>query len=419
MFGRGVLYLTGSVLQRASLLALLPLVVLALPPEEFSKYGLMISSFSLLVPLTTLNMHLASTRLAFDYHGAARREFVGGALVATVVASSVSLCLVGVTLAWADITDPVTSGEIPAMVLLALVVVATATSQFAAVLVRINGRAHAFAFMMLVQGLSLLGGFLLLTSIIPDGLFRLLVSHSLSSSLASCVGLAYTRDQFTLASPRPFLRQIVGFSSPTVVHMVALWGMTYGGRWIGGATIGLEEIATYTLLTQAVVAVGLLTRSLFDARVPEVGTAYAANDPRRARRALRQPLATAIGAIAVGYTTAWIVLYLNPDILPTGYELTAGLLLIAAATSVLEAFYVRGSRILEGLKKTGAMAASTVFSGTIALGISFALTLQGHGEYGLLVGVVTGFGLQAASTNSLAAILSSEVKAGTEPEVRG
>jgi len=66
LFARGSLYILAVILRQAAALVLLTILVATISGEDFTRFGLMLSGFALLVPLATFNIHVAPTRLYFN-----------------------------------------------------------------------------------------------------------------------------------------------------------------------------------------------------------------------------------------------------------------------------------------------------------------------------------------------------------------
>ncbi len=396
-------YLLAAGAQHLGSLLLLPLLVASLSAEEFSRYGLMTSAFLLLATILSLNMHRAPVRLYFDHADAAgRARLLASTLSAAAATTGLGLLLILGALAVSGWREPISGGARGFQSLVALIVLAVVVADFGKLLMKIRGDARRFAFTAGAQSFGLLALFLLLRELPIPGLLAAALAHCGAATAVAAVALAYARPHLRGGHPdREPIREAFLLSWPTVVHMVALWGVGSSGRWIGAFHVSLAELAPYTLLTALIGVVGMATRAFFEARIPEFGAAFAAGQARRGARVLGQASLVAALAVLAVYALAWVALFRLGLRLPSGYQPTPALLALAAAANLLESLFVGGVQTLNALKKTHIQATSTVFSGLLTVLLSLLL-VRSAGASGLMVALVAGMALQALTSNFLA-----------------
>ncbi len=403
LLARGATYLFSGILQRAAGLLIVPILVATLPPGDFTRYGLLTSTFAILLPLFSLNTHLAPQRLFYDY----RYQRDQASLLATTLIAAVGFSLAGSILlllvdALLVISDPLSLGWIGPKVGVAIIVVLMVVVQFTTMLARVKGRAGAYAGLTGMQGIGLVLFFLALYKIRTGDFTSLLLAYVMTNLLAALMGYAFAAPHLRGGRfSRAQLKKAIAFSWPTALHMLALWSITFSGRWIGTRYMSLEDLAPFVLVSIIANAASMLPRALYDARMPEIGMAFAEGALQRGSRIIRRITIASLFLLGLGYGSLFLLFYGLDLRLPSAYHPTPVLLLLAALASALDALYLQGIQILTALKKTGTQALATVTSGTATILLSFLLA-RTYGNTGLILAIVIGFGMQAALSSIVA-----------------
>ncbi len=402
-YTRAPFYLVAAGLQPLAGLLLLPVLIATLSSEEFTRYGLMTSSFHLLVPILTLNLHLAPGRLYFD----CRDDTTRADLLLSTLAAACGLTVVGLALMVGllqafSYPDPVSLGLLNVQLMVAATILFIVVIEFGKLLMKVRGDARLFAIAAPAQGFGLLLLVLLFRQVPASGLTRVILAYCLAFGLIALAVFVYAGRFLRQGRVNPRdLRAAFAFSWPTVVHLVALWAVSYGGRWIGALYISLEALAPYTLLTILLGVIGMLARAIFAARFPEIGTAFGEGRPREGASMVGATTLVALAVMALAYVGSYVLLFGFGLQLPAGYQPTRALLGFAAVASLLDGFYLPGFQILYSLKKTRTQAVATILSGVLTTLLSF-LWAQTHGVNGLMLALIAGLGLQAITSNLLA-----------------
>ena len=404
LVARAFFYMSASVLARISGLILLPILIVTLTAEEFSRYGLYTSTINLALPLLTLNVFLAPSRLFFDYHKFSEQaRLLYTTLLGALVFSILTVGPVFVLVRGLRVEDPISLGRLEFQLYILLAFFAMLMVRFGQTLIRIKGHARLYMITSLLQS----GGLILLYS----GLTALDDTHAyrdvLLASLVSVVVVAvicwfyvypYIKSGYF---DRAMLIESIRFAGPTSAHQIALWALNFSGRWIGLLYISLTDLAPYMLITQIFAAVGILARALFEALVPEIGTAFSQNDYRRGTRIIQLATAAAVAGVILVYGALLVVLYVFKLDVPLDYKPTLLMILIAAASNIFDALYLQGIQILQAIKKTHVQAISTLVAGTATIAVSFLLGYLYH-ENGLMLALALGWAVQSVLSNALA-----------------
>ena len=195
----------------------------------------MLSGFALLTPLLSLNLPVAPSRLYFDSDDAQVRanllkSSLAGAVCLGFVGVSVLLILLRVVGSW----EPVSGGATRLQLGMALVILGMIVTQYGATFFRIRGSAGMFLLLALGQSFGVLLGFLLIFRLTTMGIASLVWAYVIAQTASALFVLA--RSKAVLARgrvTRHAVSQSFYFAWPTAVHLVALWGISGSGRWIG------------------------------------------------------------------------------------------------------------------------------------------------------------------------------------------
>ena len=403
VFVRTSLYLLGGSLQKAAYLLLLPFLVAVLTPEEFTRFGLMVSAIAILTPLFSLNAHLAPARLYFDYeesHHQAELLFSSLTGALGLVTLGLAACVCAIRLS--GVAEPISLGSLNIQLWVSLVIVVLVAGDFGLVLIRIRGNAALFSVVSAVSGFGILAAFLALRWWGEDGFLRSIAALAAGRGTAAVISLGYASRYLRGARFRwGILGRSLSFSWPTAVHMLAIWGVSQSGRWIGTRYMALGELAPYILVTQITVAGMMISRALFEARRPEIGKAFARGAARLGVRIIRHTMLVGSGLVLVLYLGLYLGLFVLHIPLPASYMPTPWLLIMACVACVLDTFHLQGMQILYGLKQTRSQAVSTVMSGIVTVALSFVLASK-YKDWGLIVAVAVGLGIQAVASNAVA-----------------
>ncbi len=393
-------YLAAVIARQVAGLLLLAILVASMSARDFTRFGLMVSAFALLVPSFSLNLHLAPARLFFDYADKAdQANLLKSSLAGAVVLASLGLLAVLTALRLTGWQEPVSNGSPKLQLGLGLIALSLVVTQFGANLFRIRGRAGAFFLLAVIQAFGLIGFVLAFGRIVGAGMTSLILAYLTSQLLASGFVLRAGRGWLSQGRlDREALRASFHYAWPTAVHLIGLWAITASGRWIGSGYLPLADLAAYTLLTQIVTATGALGRALFDARLPEIASGFASDEPMTGVRLVNQTTALSLALTTIIYGALAALVFVFSVPIPSAYRPTALLLSLAGLASLCDAAYVRGVQILHLSKRTREQAKATVSAGLVTFVLSFLLVRIG-GDSGLMAAVVVGLFLQAVFSN--------------------
>ena len=403
LFARGSLYILAVILRQAAALVLLTILVATISGEDFTRFGLMLSGFALLVPLLTLNIHVAPTRLYFDSDDTqVRANLLKSSLAGAVCLGSVGVVVLLILLRVVGSGEPVSEGAARLQLGMALVLLAMIVTQYGATFFRIRGRAGMFLMLAVGQSFGVVLGFLLIFRFTNVGIASLVWAFVIAQTASALFVLASSKTVLARGRvTKQAVSQSFHFAWPTAVHLVALWGISGSGRWIGAYYLPLEELAAFTLVTQLVIVVGGLARAVFDTRLPEIASGFASPDVTSGVNLVTKTTWLAGALVLAAYGGVGFLLFVLDVPMPAAYAPSLTLVLLALLASLWDVAYLRGVQILHYSKHTKTQAAATLLSGSLVVLLSFAL-VGGYGDMGLLFAVVGGVALQALFSNVFA-----------------
>lgn len=397
---RSSAYVVVSLIYRVLGLLLVPITVAVLTAEEFSRYGLMTSVIVLLTAALSLNIHLAPSRLFFDYDSRAEQSaLLNTTLIASSGLTAVGLLALFLVLRTGDVTDPISLGAIDLQVLLLVAILSTVWFQFSITVMRIQADIKHYGILYISQRIALISGFVGLNTLMADSFRALVLAYSASTFVSGIIGIFYCRPYLRKIQPvRRMFWDAMKFSTPIMIHSIAIWAITSSGRWVGSLYMSLADLAPYTLVTFLYSMVSMLPRALFEARVPDIGIAFAKRDFAEGNRIVRVTVWLSVLIVAGIYATAFVLLFGLDVRLPDEYMPTPLLVVVASTANLFDAIYLGGVQTLTAIKQTQTQATVTIISGLITVAVSFIL-VSIYGDLGLVIAFSAGMLLQAIGAN--------------------
>ena len=206
-----------------------------------------------------------------------------------------------------------------------------------------------------------------------------------------------------LASPWRYLRSApatknllydaLQYGLPVVPYLLSTWFLAAGGRWIGRATLGLTDVAEFTLASQLAAIINLLGRSAYEAWAPRGFAAFAAGHVADGlayfrSRASRTLLVTGAAAMATELAIATLI----PDFAPS-YRPVIILFPMFAVGSLLDVACLLAHNVLMGLKRTRAIGVYTT-AGVLSFAILGSVFSWVSGLWGLAAAYVCAYAIQ-------------------------
>lgn len=397
-----LILVSGAVLQRLSNLGLIALLTFVLTAEDYGRYSLFASLLSLVPLLASWSLQTAAQRLTFDYDSPLdRASFLKSNLVFSLLLSAFNLGLLFLVFSSIRSLDPwkegLTSLFLPLVLLCGFL---TVIIEFSRVHMRIEGRLFSYNTLTLLQHFGLLVLCFAMSRLLEIQAQHVYVAYALSLLLSSLYGLWHSLPKLRQGHLQGFvLRDSLRFSGPLALHGLAGWLIAHSGRWVGAQSLSLESMAPYFLIVQGVSVLQMLSGTLLDARVPDLGKHITAGDYKGAKQVIHQALLLSGSLCLLAFILGAFLLYVFPFPLPEHFRISPTLYLLALAITLIETLYVRGIQLLTLVKKTEIQFFITLFSGSLTLALSWIFVRRNPSVEALLTAYLLGSSCQCLLTN--------------------
>lgn len=408
-----VVYVGLALVGRFSSFLMLPLVARTVSLSEYGEIALAVTVSAFLSTILGLGLETPTTRASLGLYGEWSALRLRVLLLASRAFSLLFAALFAVTL-WfsgASILQVRPSVLAPAAVAAAL-----GASTHAVVLPGLRARRRLASFAMVagsVVAVSVFGRLFALLALDagPHGWF---VAELCAQGLGFVVGLGAwrpPREQSSAAmlkhpswsSTFDEAKAALRIGLPLVPHALAHWALNLGDRALVAAYLTLEEVATYTVAYQFASLALLLASEANRSLMPLY--ARAAQDPRRALRAIAQRQVAGTGAgfivLALG------IVALGPHVLPGSYSVALRFVpALLAGLFSFALYYVPANVLTLSKGNTGRIWQASVAALVVNMGTDIVLlpTLR---AWGAVVGTIAGY------TTLLGAVVVLERRAGT------
>jgi O-antigen/teichoic acid export membrane protein len=373
-------YILAIILQRGSLFLFLPILLSHLSVAEYGTFGLLQSAMTLLPTLLTLNLPAIVTRLYFDSATERGRQGRAGRLIVLALVLGTCACLASSLIAahyrsyLATVLELPASEALCATVLVLWGALGSALLQMSYGVWRAQHRAPRAAAANVLNALAFLavGGALALT-----GRLGVLSATAAYAGSALAVGLAASLSAISWSHLREgpemqvLFREALQYGLPFVPYILGIWALWAGGRWIGRATLSLDEVGQFTLASQLAIMVGLVGRAAYEAWAPRSYALLAEGRIADSRAYLRnRGRVTVLVTGALACAIALGIPLFVPRLFPA-YGAVVWLFPLLAVAPVFDVAHLRPHVELVGMKRTGPIGVYTTFSVVLFLSGGF------------------------------------------------
>lgn len=405
---RLVFFTAGTLLQKGGQFLLLPLLIGSMTTAEFARYGQFTAAIFILIPLCSINIHVAGGRLYFDYTSRAdQASLMNSLLLWGTLAVCTSIAALGGLLWATGAQDSLTLGDPQLILLVGLSVISAVVVQFYVLVFRLEDRPAMFAILSAVLGFGLLISYAVLSPYFHDKLLASVVAYLITNVITILVSIVASRPY--LAGGR-IRRNVIGpavsFGSGTMVQNVMTWINGQSGRWIGVMIMPVSALAGYTLMSYVTMAANLAALVLFETMRIDIMGSQARGDIVRARRLIGLTTYASLAITILVYVIVFVVQAYQSNFLPAGYHIGADLVAASALFSCLQVVFLRSVWLATSHKRTKTLALVAVFSAALTLVASWVLG-QIYSDLGLMLGAVVGTAVQALLGNLLMARILS------------
>ncbi|WP_372055641.1 hypothetical protein P7L74_08840 [Tistrella mobilis] len=415
---RFLFFTVGTLLQKGGQFLLLPLLIGTMSAAEFARYGQFTAAVLILVPLFSLNVHVASGRLFFDYRTKAEQaRLMNTTLLWGLVLTAAFVGPVGMLLILADISDPLTLGSHELIWMVAAAVLTTVVVQFYSLVFRLVDRPPLFAMVSASLGFGLLIAYTAIEPWFSDKLMAAVVAYIATNILTAAVAMTFGRRHLSGGGlMKGVFAQSISYASGTMTQNVMTWVNNQSGRWVGAMIMPVSALAGYTLVSYVTMAASMVAVVLFETMRIDIMGSHARGDHARTRRIVNRTMYLSLIITAMVYLVVLAVQAFQDDLLPLGYHVDRNLVLAAAAFSALQVIFFRPMWLAACFKRTKSLATVMVAAGIVTLAASWYLG-QLHGAEGLMLGAVIGSAFQVVAGYVLVSRLMRPSDAGPVPAV--
>lgn len=413
--GPAPIYLAAIVLARLGAMLLIPLYTRKLSPDEYGDFALAQSVLSFLPLVFTLGLISAVPKF---YYREADRE------AGRENAGSVALWLAVFTITFALLSSTgvnlfLTTGNDHLRYLLTCINVAAAGAALASVpdmFFRSAQRPYLAVSYQLLQFFLQLGLGLLFVLRLGRGLTGAIEALTIAYAVSGLAGLLFIIFYLRGKLNRAVLKQALPFALPFIPHFIANWSLLAADRWAMKLFHLEGELGGYVLAVQLTSPIAMLAAAWNDAETARMGEMFRergvggirAAVPRIRRGYLLVALLPAIALVAATPILSALI----------GSRFVSALHLVPfmAAFSVIETMYIPNSNVLYYASRTRTIAAITISSALLNVGLNFALIPFLGGTGALIARFTTGVARSVAIWRAAESCLSAADRSSGTPE---
>lgn len=368
-------FLLSNIVQKSGQLILLAGLTYIGTAQDVYRFGLFVSIFNIIVPILTANIHTSIGRISFNISDLReRRNFILTCLITGLASMFIGLAVLGMILKYIGFEDEITHGSPAGYFIISLTMMIFVMFQFFTVLLRLEERAKPFAVFGMIIGVGALG--------IPAITFFLGVppfvaaaaGYSGAQLVASLYGFLSTRAVFAKAIPAlRHLRAAYTYSAGTAIFAVVQWITNYSGRWLAGDWLDRGDLAAYTLLGQAIVALAMFLTTLYESQRPAIIRDFAAGDVQSGIRQINGSFKLTLVCVAGGFFAVLIAFPFLPSIFPADYQFKLSWIASAFFQGIAYAISIRIYWLSVGINRTAYFAVAACVGAMVNM--ACALTL--------------------------------------------
>lgn len=304
-----LIYTTANVANAAVPFLLLPVLTRVLSPEEYGVIAMFTASVLVLGAFTGLNVHAGIAVRYFDRGARDISRYIGSCL--SIIAASTLAVL---AIVWFFRAPLAAFTSVPEGWMIAAVIVAAMN---AIVQVRLSlwmAREKAVAYGAFQVGRTVLdfGLSVYLVVILLEGVDGRLGSYAAAAAaFAALAIITLARNRGNFRATREGVRDALAFGAPLVPHMIGLFLVTAGDRFIINTRLGVDAAGVYTVAAQIGLGMALVMDAFNRAFVPWLYGHLRDGDPAMLRRIVARTwagfAALLLFAGAVALLAEWVV----------------------------------------------------------------------------------------------------------------
>ncbi len=381
---RGLPYIAGFFIQRLPSFALLPLFMVTMPAEDFTRLGLLLSAITLFSALLTLRVHVAPTRLIFDHDKQHAESSVILSSLILSIALFVVICAVLLVLSlYIEFDDYITKGDSWLLFSILLTVFFRMLTEMHSLLMRAKGKAMSFLYTASTEGAIIL---LVLAIYYFGSEYKysiVVISLMLGAISSSIIAIVLLKGSYKGGrNDVSMYAEILRYSVPLGAYLIVNWVSVSSARWIGVSYIDMAELAAYTAVAMIFVVASVVLRVAFDVLRPEMSVAYAAADYSKGKVLLKRSEKVAYMLVFVLYI--FIMLFVeSARVLSEAYDFivkenmpSLAFIIMALIASLFDVNYAKFTSKLVMLKKNHELLMMSFVSAFFIVGVNYLFVVN-------------------------------------------
>lgn len=369
LFSGSTVYLLSNIANAMVPFLLLPLLTRYLTPEEYGLVSIFQALTTGLLAFVGLNTVGAAVRQYYDVDSKAQlAKYVGGCFKILAVSTVVVLVFFLIFQGWGV--------EVSGLSIDWLLFSVVASAGLFAVNMRLGlwqVRGQALAFGSLQVSLGVLNAAITLILVIPYGLGAegRMAAILLAPLLLGSISVVLLRNEgvLDLGSARAEMKDALAFGAPLAPHVLGLFLLTAGDRFVINSMLGPESVGVYMVAMQISLGIGLVFDAFNKAFVPWLFARL-----KKDEQALRQQIVVITYACFGGAFLLAVLLLLAGPILVyvlagKDYHSALDYLGILAFGQAFQGLYLMVTNYAFYAKKTGLLSLVTMLSGVLGIAL--------------------------------------------------
>lgn len=368
-------FLISNIIQKLGQLFLLGLLVFVGSTEDVYRFGLLLSFLALAVPVFSFNIHTSIGRIYYDIADPTERsKYLVTCLFLGVLGVSLGTILLAALATLSSYDDNLTGGQSQFGIILILAAAIFTINQFFHLLLRLEGKILPFVIFGVTTGLGALVFSAVGIGLDIEPLHAAIYGYSGAQIAAVLAGIIFARsDVSAIGFSFSRIKVALAYSAGTLVMSIVQWVVNYSGRWIGGSFSQADELASYTLVSQLLVAATMMCTTLYESSRSEIIRLFSAGKTESAQSVIQQRYNYSIKLILLIFGGCLLAYPIVGLIIPEGYEFPLVWLAAAFFQMMAYCFSLRTFWTAIGLYRTKTFGLSAVVGAICNL--SFALTM--------------------------------------------
>lgn len=343
--------------------------------SDVYRFGLFVSLSNIVVPIFSLNIHMAIGRILFDIDSDINRaQYLFTSIIISILSTTFCLSILALVLYFFQLTDALTEGRVANYLILVSTTVCFILNQYFTVLLRLNDKASSFVVFGLISGAC---APLFAACAWYFGLpafLSVVLGYAGSQVIGSLYAFHHSYDLFKGAKlSLKFMGRALRYSVGTVIFAISQWATNYFGRWLSISFLKQNDLATYTLMGQFLIALTMTLTTIYESRRPSILRDFSNNEISSGTAKIDVCFRQSLIFVAGIFMIVLCVFPFRDQILPEMYNLELGSIIASFAQVLCYCYSTRIYWISIGSRRTSAFGLSAAMSAVACVVIMYLL----------------------------------------------